>query len=390
MKKEIYINGFALKCALGDSAEEALRQIFAKMPQMQIYQHEALPMPVFTMKDHRKEGYIHDEAFRICSSAVQEALKMSFPETAAVPSGLRVGCVAGTTGDVQFGDLDFYNALKRDLPANDRICRFVEGTIAERILQEHDFTGPALTVSNTCVSGADAVLTGAQWIEADICDVVIAIGIDLISLMCLAGFYTLSAASTELCKPFDKKRGGMNVGEGCACVILRKKEIGSRYEELFSTPEFKFRGGGAACDAYHLTAPHPEGRGLQTAMRKALENACLSPEQIAFINAHGTGTWANDASEANAIQAVFGSKVPFFSTKGLTGHTLGASGTLELIFSMLCLKEQRIPGSFGCTEPAEDIPLTPNMALREISGSIAMSTSLAFGGCNTALIVERV
>ena len=380
MKKDIYINGFALKCALGESSEEVSQQLFAEIPQMQMHQHPVFQMPFFTMNNYEDRECIHYASLRICIDTVRRALMQTFPQTGTPPPGLRVGCIVGTTGDVQFGDLDFYNALKHDLPTNDRIYHFVHGTIAERIVQGYNFSGPALTISNTCTSGADAVLVASQWIEADICDMVISIGIDLISLMCLTGFYTLSAASSAPCKPFDKDRSGMNVGEGCGCVVLRRGDIDSQCEQFFSKPDFKFCGGGSACDAYHLTAPHPGGRGLQTAIKKALQNADLSPQDICFINAHGTGTLANDVSETNAIEAIFGHEIPFFSTKRLTGHTLGASGTLELIFSMLCLKEQKIPKSFGCTNTDENISIIPNMELREISGKFAMSTSLAFGG----------
>ena len=390
MKKDIYINGFALKCALGESPEEIIQQLFAEIPQMRMLHHKVFQMPFFTMNNYEDREYIHYDSLGICIDTIRTALMQSFPRTGTPPPGLRVGCIVGTTGDVQFGDLDFYKALKYNLPTNDKIYHFVHGTIAERVVQGYDFSGPALTISNTCTSGADAVLVASQWIEADICDVVITIGIDLISLMCLAGFYTLSAASTEPCRPFDKNRAGMNVGEGCGCIILRKGDIDSRYEQAFSKPKFKFRGGGSACDAYHLTAPHPNGCGLQAAIKKALQNSDLSPQDISFINAHGTGTLANDISETNAIEAIFGNKTPFFSTKRLTGHTLGASGTLELIFSMLCLQEQKIPKSFGCVNAAEDISISPNMEIKNFGGTIAMSTSLAFGGCNTALIIEKV
>lgn len=390
MKNKIYINGYSLSCALGENAEEIVQQLFADSPQMKVLQHDVLKMPYFTMSDYDNRGYVHAASAEICFSAVNKALNMTFPATGTPPAGLRIGCIVGTTGDVQFGDLDFYRSLQEDSPPDDKIIHFVHGTIAEWIVQKYGFTGPALTISNTCVSGADAALVASQWIEADLCDMVITLGIDLISLMCLSGFYTLSAASTEHCKPFDQNRSGMNVGEGCGCVILRKGNLSTELENSFSRPEFLFRGGGSACDAYHLTAPHPEGRGLQQAIKKAFSNSGVSATDIAFINAHGTGTPANDSSEAFAFKAVLGDQVPFFSTKGLTGHTLGASGTLELIFTMLCLKEQRIPKSFNCSEPDPEIALSPNMELKEIAGKIAMSTSLAFGGCNTALIVERV
>ena len=390
MKNDIFINGYALDCALGTGPEEVRRELFSENPKVSVREHEIFKMPFFTMAEYDEREYIHHSSFFHCFNAVRSALKMAFPRTGVPPSALRVGCVAGTTGDVQFGDLDFYRALKEQKVTDDRIYHFVHGTIAERIVQGYCFTGPALTISNTCVSGADAVLVGAQYLEADICDIVIVLGIDLVSLMCLTGFYTLGAASEKRCKPFDANRSGMNVGEGCGCVILRKGSLDEKYEKAFSKPEFRFSGGGSAGDAYHLTAPHPEGKGLRLAMEKALAMSGKKPEDIAFINAHGTGTPANDASETTAINAIFGNSVPFFSTKGLTGHTLGASGILELIFTMLCLKEQKIPASSGCTEPAVDLPAVPNMQLKNITGNTAMSTSLAFGGCNTALIVERI
>lgn len=391
MENNILINGFFLECALGETPAEIREKLFADDPAVLLRKHEALQMPFFAMAQHKEEDHIHDAAWNACRRAVKNALEMAFPGSGLPPRGMRVGCVAGTTGDVQFGDLDFYRALKEERePEKEKLLKFVHGTTAERIVEEYGFTGPAVTISNSCVSGADAVLLGAQWLEADVCDLVVVWGVDLLSPMCLTGFYTLGAASQERCRPFDSRRSGMNVGEGCGCVILRKEKMAPEFEKHFSKAEFRLCGGGSACDAYHMTAPHPEGRGLQTAMRKALKMANLEADDIAFVNAHGTGTAANDASEACALKVVLGAEVPYFSTKGLTGHTLGASGIIELIFTMLCLKEGKIPGSFGCSEKADDIVMAPNMELRPVSGRIAMSTSLAFGGCNTALIVERM
>ena len=212
MKHNILINGYSLECALGATAEEVKEQLFSEEPKVSIKEHEVFKMPFFTMGDYDTREYIHCASFVACFQAVRNALKMAFPQTGTPPNGLRVGCIAGTTGDVQFGDLDFYRALKENKPTDDKIYHFVHGTIAERIVQGYCFSGPAITVSNTCVSGADAALLGAQWIEADLCDAVIVLGIDLVSLMCLAGFYTLGAASSRRCRPFDADRSGMNVG----------------------------------------------------------------------------------------------------------------------------------------------------------------------------------
>lgn len=390
MEKILYINGCALDCALGADPEQVGNELFAEDPCVSLQVHPRLKIPYFTIRSRNEKEFIHSAAFHACLTAAENALKTAFPETGLPPPGLRIGCLVGTTGDVQFGDLDFYRALKENLPPDEKISHFVHGTVAERLVRHFGFSGPAVTISNTCVSGADAVLLGSAWIEADLCDMVLALGIDLVSPMCLTGFYTLGAASSERCRPFDKNRSGMNVGEGCGCVILRRGDLPEEQEKSFSRPLFRFPGGGSACDAYHLTAPHPEGLGLVLAMKKALKTAKKAPSDIAFVNAHGTGTLANDQSESKALKALFGEGVPFFSTKGLTGHTLGASGVLELIFTMLCLEKGKIPKSFGCSTPGEDIAIKPNMELREISGNIAMSTSLAFGGYNTALIVERI
>ena len=387
MKNDIFINGYALDCALGTGPEEVKKQLFSENPEVTVREHEVFKIPFFTMAEYDQREYIHHSSFLHCSNAVHNALKMAFPDTGLPPESLRVGCVAGTTGDVQFGDLNFYRALKEQKATDNRIYHFVNGTIAERIVQKYKFTGPALTISNTCVSGADAVVTAAHWIKEDLCDIVAVVGVDLVTLMTLAGFYTLSAASTDLCRPFDKNRDGMTVGEGIGCVILQSESSLKRNRQ---TPFFRLRGWGSANDAYHMTAPHPEGIGLELAIRRALETAELPFSSLAFINAHGTGTPANDACEATTF-ARLSDHAPFlyFSTKGLTGHTLGASGVIELIFTMICLQEQKIPAGIGCTEPDPAFPVPPVLQETMISAGTAMSTSLAFGGCNTALIVEQ-
>ena len=148
-------------------------------------------------------------------------------------------------------------------------------------------------------------------------------------------------------------------------------------------------GCGSSADAYHITSPHPEGLGLERAIRQALSRAGLQPGQIAFLNAHGTGTRSNDACECAVFRHLFGDRVRYLSTKGKTGHTLGAAGTLELIFTLLMLREGVLPPSAGFRSAGEDIPVPPVAETTEFSGAFALSTSLAFGGCNSALIVGR-
>lgn len=384
--EKIYISGCSVNCAAGKGWEEVRKALFAGERGNHRH-HQQLNIPFFTLQDYDERGDVHEACEKLCREAVADALKNSFPATGKIPETERFGCIIGTTGDVQFADRSFYEAMRQGTQPPDSIRHFVQDTVAERLIREYDPAGMALTISNTCVSGADAVVTAAHWIKEDLCDIVAVVGVDLVTLMTLAGFYTLSAASTELCRPFDRNRDGMTVGEGIGCVILQSESSLKRNRQ---TPFFRLRGWGSANDAYHMTAPHPEGIGLELAIRRALETAELPFSSLAFINAHGTGTPANDACEATTF-ARLNDHAPFlyFSTKGLTGHTLGASGVIELIFTMICLQEQKIPAGIGCTEPDPAFPVPPVLQETMISAGTAMSTSLAFGGCNTALIVEQ-
>ena len=203
----------------------------------------------------------------------------------------------------------------------------------------------------------------------------------------MAGFWSLGVMSSEPCKPFDRDRAGLNLGEGAGIVLL---ESAAHARKRAVEHAFELAGFGAACDAHHLTAPHPEGRGLNTAIRAALSQAQIEVSQVAFINAHGTATTENDRAEGKCLAGVFGSKVPFLSTKGFTGHTLGAAGGLEAVFTLLGLRERWIPRSMGFENPAADVPIVPVSRRTAIDGNYAMSTSMAFGGNNSALLLRRV
>ena len=153
---------------------------------------------------------------------------------------------------------------------------------------------------------------------------------------------------------------------------------------------FEIAGVGAACDAHHLTAPHPEGRGLDAAIRIALSQAKIQPNQVAFINAHGTATADNDRAEGKVIARIFGSNVLFLSTKGFTGHSLGAAGGIEAVFTVLGLREGWLPASPGFVNQADDVPIAPTRKRTAIRGEYAMSTSLAFGGNNSVVLIRRI
>ena len=320
----------------------------------------------------------------LASHAVREALA----DAALDPSLLaraRVGVCLGTTVASQLNDLEFYRSFKTTGTAPMApVMRYLKGNLAEAVAANIGIQAIAATVTNACSSGADAIALGAQWIDAGLCDIVLAGGADELNRVPLCGFHALGLSSPLPCMPFDRRRSGLNLGEGAGVVVLEsRKHARSRGHK----PGLALYGHGTACDAHHLTAPHPGGRGLLAALGRSLDVAGLRPGDIAFVNAHGTGTQDNDLVEGQALAAAFGPSLRVLSTKGYTGHTLGAAGGLEAVFTGLALREGWLPPSIGFGEQDERIPITPLREHTKIHGHFAISTSLAFGGNNTALLI---
>jgi 3-oxoacyl-(acyl-carrier-protein) synthase len=178
----------------------------------------------------------------------------------------------------------------------------------------------------------------------------------------------------------------LNLGEGAGIVVL---EAETHAQNRGRRNAFEIAGVGSACDGHHLTAPHPEGRGLDAAIRLALAQAGVTANDTAFVNAHGTATLDNDRAEGKVLARLFGPELKFLSTKGYTGHALGAAGGLEAVFTILGLREKWIPTSIGFENAADDIPVAPVSQLTAIDANHALSTSLAFGGNNAALLIGR-
>lgn len=195
--------------------------------------------------------------------------------------------------------------------------------------------------------------------------------------------------SEKSCTPFDVGREGLNLGEGAGICILEREEEGKKEGR---SPLGRVLGYGVGGDAYHPTAPHPEGRGLQRAVRDALQDSGCNVADISLINAHGTGTPANDRAETHAIAALGFAKdsVAVVSTKGFTGHTLGAAGGVEAVYALMALNEGLVVGSGGCrdVDPELEFPILSSTERRALKGNIGLSLSLAFGGSNSALVLE--
>src|ERR1700722_338915 len=325
----------------------------------------------------------NSRSLRLAMFAVREAMAEAGFDRFS--SDIQVGVCIGTTVASQLNNIPFYDEFRQTMhPPLDAVYDYLNANLAQAVARLTGAVGPRMTVVNACSSGTDAIGIAAQWINAGLCDLAIAGGADEINRVAMAGFWSLGVTSSQPCVPFDRDRSGLNLGEGAGVLVLESDSHSRRRGKDHS---FQIAGFGAACDAHHLTAPHPEGRGLDAAIRTALSQAAIEPSQIAFINAHGTATADNDRAEGKVFHYLFGPGVQFLSTKGYTGHTLGSAGGLEAAFSVLGLREHWIPASAGFENQADDIPVAPVNRRTEIHGEYAMSTSLAFGGNNSALVI---
>ncbi|RKX47517.1 MAG: beta-ketoacyl-[acyl-carrier-protein] synthase family protein [Verrucomicrobia bacterium] len=303
-------------------------------------------------------------------------------------TGLRIGVALGTSVACQLNDLGFYSTFREKKSAPmDSVDGFLAGNLAEATAKRLGLDGPTMVVANACSSGTDAIGAAMSWLNAGLCDIAIAGGSDEMNRIPLCGFNALGVASDEPCAPFDGNRKGLNLGEGAGVLILEAPESAARRGV---SSKLRVCGYGSSADAYHLTAPHPEGEGLVRAINFALNQAGIQPADIAFVNAHGTSTPDNDKVEGKTLQRVFGPAVTVLSTKGYTGHTLGAAGGIEAVFSAAGLSSGWIPGSAGFQTVDDEIGLVPTLGRTEISGHYALSTSLAFGGNNAALVIGLV
>lgn len=322
-----------------------------------------------------------------CNDFFLIALKEALDQAALSVGDLHgkgIGVCAGTTVGCTLNDELFYRKYRKGSePGLGAIKRFLGNNPAQYISKTLNLKGPVSTINNACSSGADAVGQAMEWIEDGLCRIVIAAGVDELSRIPYLGFTSLLNTSEQPCRPFDVRRDGLNLGEGAGVLILESR---ANALERGADVLVEAVGYGTCTDAYHQTAPHPQGIGLETAIHQALAN--ISPEEISFINAHGTATVSNDIVEGTTLSRLFGKKIPLFGTKSYTGHTLGAAGAIEAIFTAQGLITGKIPPTAGFSEPDTECMLTPTRQVTEVSRTYAISNSLAFGGNNSVLLLK--
>jgi 3-oxoacyl-[acyl-carrier-protein] synthase-1 len=383
MMSPIYIHEFAVVCALGDDAQTVAHNLLSATPQTvcgeaRLVDGRVVPVGV--------AGYdpVTDKADTRCNQLADRCLSSLRPALTRHMSNVppnRVAVVAGTStsGVREVGDAVRVHARTNEWPREFRLGMLEHGDVAAHVARQTGARGPAYGISTACTSGAKALVAAARLLRAGLCDLAIAGGIDSLCDLTLNGFASLESLSETVCNPFSINRRGINLGEGGALFLLSMQPS-----------EFMLAGWGESADAYHISAPDPEGTGAEAAMLEALGRAGCGPQDIDYLNLHGTATRLNDSMEARAVARVLGLETPCSSTKPMTGHMLGAAGACEAAFALMALRARRLPAHIW--DGARDPELPP---IRLVDGAgersdirRAMSCSYAFGGNNVALILE--
>jgi 3-oxoacyl-[acyl-carrier-protein] synthase II len=347
------------------------------------------PAPYFQTLDARRVGR--------CSQLAIAASRMALDDAGLSRDALswqRVGVVMGTTMgeprvletlDEQWVSLGVTN-VDADL-----VPRYPCHVIPSNVALEFGFNGPNIMIPTACSAGNYAIAYACELLKQKRAEVMVTGGADCFSRIAFTGFARLSAIAPELCQPFSRDRKGMMVAEGAAMLILESLE----HARARNAPVYaEVLGYGHACDAFHMTGSHPEGRGTISAMRRALQQSGIEPRNVNYISAHGTGTPTNDRVETIAIREVFGEdayRIPVSSIKSMMGHTMGAASAIEAGVCVLAIRHEVIPPTinYSDSDPECDLDYVPNRA-REHNVKIALNNSAAFGGNNAVTIFGEV
>jgi 3-oxoacyl-[acyl-carrier-protein] synthase-1 len=309
-------------------------------------------------------------------------------ETAIARHGRRrVGVFLGTSTS---GILETEQAFRHRDPVSgalpeEFVYRTTHNTysVADFVRTAFQLEGPAVVVSTACSSSAKVFASAARMLAAGLIDAAIVGGVDSLCLTTLYGFNSLELLSPEPCRPFDIARNGLSIGEAAAFILLERPGAQLNADAVL------LLGAGETSDAHHMSSPHPDGLGARMAMAAALQSAGLQAADIDYLNLHGTATPSNDAAEGKAVAALFGNSVPCSSTKGATGHTLGAAGGMEAIISALALQQEFLPGGVNTQQLDPAIPIQYLTANRDSAPRRVLSNSFGFGGTNCSLILGR-
>ncbi len=397
MPKRIYVTGMGIISALGKNLPETYDALIHsqsgigpinwidtihkdKIPVAEVHYSNSELQSLLGVVNNSNYTRSTLLALLAAKEAIKTARLADFNETGLIS--------ANTVGGMDKSELYYYDYLKEK-----KINPFIEthdcADSTEKVADFFGIKGFLSTVSTACSSASNAILLGARLIQNGMLKRVIAGGTECLTKFHLNGFNSLKILDAEPCKPFDMNRAGITLGEGAGYLVLESEDVVNKQDKDFL---FELSGWGNACEAFHQTASSPEGDGAFLAMKKALEMSSLLPEQIDYINAHGTGTDNNDLSEGRAIERLFAPRIPYVSsTKPYTGHTTSAAGAVEAIISLLGMKNNRVFPNLNFKEQMPELNFKPvEKLLTNLELNHILSNSFGFGGNNTSLIFSKV
>jgi 3-oxoacyl-[acyl-carrier-protein] synthase II len=319
--------------------------------------------------------------FAACEAASQAGLRLPFDEPGA---GVYF---ASSTAGLYESELYLAAAWTGKRARSDLLASQQLNGPGDAVARHLGVTGPVLTISSACASATLALEAALRDLRSGAVDLAVAGGADSLCQITYSGFNALRAVDARPSRPYRGDRAGMSLGEGAGVLVLETEQHAARRG---ARPLAEFRGAGASCDAHHMTAPQPEGEGAARAMTRALADAGAGPEDVAFVNVHGTGTPLNDVAECAALRRVFAERaprLPLTATKASIGHLLGSAGAIEAVATILCLRDREVDPTAGGGEVDPALPLDVVLdGPRRIEEGVALSINLAFGGANAALV----
>lgn len=399
MNHRVLVTGLGVISGIGINAEETVNSILqqktgiGKLKYLDTIHSEELPGSEVKASDDKLREILNLPESEVVTRttlfsllAAKEAIQSA---NLSITPEMRIGLISATTvGGMEKSELYYYDFLE-----SDEHKEFIEvhdcGEGTEKVADLLGIKSFVTTISTACSSAANAIMLGARLIKHNRLDCLIVGGSECLTKFHLNGFNSLLILDKNQCRPFDKERAGINLGEGAGYIVIESEE---HAKKRGAKVWCELSGYGNACDAFHQTASSPEGIGATLAMKQALEISGLSTSEIDYINAHGTGTTNNDSSEGAAIETVFNGNIPpVSSTKSFTGHTTSAAGGIEAVISILMMKENVIPPNLNFENQMEELSFSPVKELtKNIELKHVLTNSFGFGGNNTSLIFSKI
>jgi 3-oxoacyl-[acyl-carrier-protein] synthase-1 len=396
MSQRVYVTGMGIISAIGNGTGEtltSLKTLSSGIGRLSFFETIHAHIPVAEVKLNNVQlaelaGVAGDPAPYSRNSllaliAAKEALaSANWDMKSAMFSG---AVMATTVGGMDLNE-QFYRSLLQDNSHQDIVMLLDSADCTLKVASLAGITHNVTTISTACSSSANSIMLGTRLIKHNRVKRALVGGTDALTRFTLNGFLGLEILSLTGCRPFDRNRNGLTIGEGAAVMILESEEVADPAGIIC-----EITGYANANEAFHATASSADGMGAWLAMSGALETASLQPQDISYINAHGTGTEINDLSEGRAIQKIFGSAIPpVSSTKAFTGHTLGAAGAVEAVFSVLALQNQLLLPGLNFSAPMDELQFQPVTKPTPAELTHVLSNSFGFGGNNTSLIFSKV